>query len=129
MQTTPTTSKLNNRRRWRGGSHWAFFRRFDSVGVSLRRERGKARGQDLPCSYALLESRGLGREGARTARISCVEASQRLPMFFYHSGDDESVPYVHFALYKEKPPRAIVHEFDGRGHQFDDDLSEVAQDI
>jgi uncharacterized protein len=52
-----------------------------------------------------------------------------LPMFFYHSRDDGSVPYVHLALYKEKPPRAIVHEFDGRGHQFDDDLSEVAQDI
>jgi hypothetical protein len=128
MQTTPTTSKLNSHR-WRGGSRWAFFGGLDSVEVSIRRERGKARGQDLPCSYALLESRGLGREGVRTARISCVEASQRLPMFFYHSRDDGSVPYVHLALYKEKPPRAIVHEFDGRGHQFDDDLSEVAQDI
>ena len=52
-----------------------------------------------------------------------------LPMFFYHSRDDEWVPFAHLALYKEKLPQATIREFDGRGHQFDDDLSEVAQDI
>jgi serine hydrolase len=52
-----------------------------------------------------------------------------LPMFFYHSRDDEWVPFEHLALYAEKLPQATVHEFDGRGHQFNDDLSEVAQDI
>ena len=52
-----------------------------------------------------------------------------LPVFFYHSRDDEWVPFAHLALYKEKLPQAIVREFDGRGHQFDDDLSEVAHDI
>ncbi len=54
---------------------------------------------------------------------------ERLPVFFYHSRDDEWVPFAHLALYTEKFPRATVHEFDGRGHQFDDDLSEVARDI
>jgi predicted alpha/beta hydrolase family esterase len=52
-----------------------------------------------------------------------------LPVFLYHSRDDEVVPFAHLALYAEKLPRATVCEFDGRGHQFDADLSEVARDI
>lgn len=52
-----------------------------------------------------------------------------LPVFFYHSRDDEWVPFAHLALYAEKLPQATIREFDGRGHQFDDDLSEVARDI
>ena len=52
-----------------------------------------------------------------------------LPMFFYHSRDDEVVPFVHLTLYREKLPQAHFHEVDGRGHQFDEDLSEVARDI
>jgi len=52
-----------------------------------------------------------------------------LPMFFYHSRDDEWVPFAHLALYAEKVPHANTREFDGRGHQFDDDLTEVAHDI
>lgn len=52
-----------------------------------------------------------------------------LPVFFYHSRDDEVVPFAHLALYAEKLPQATIHEFDGRGHQFDDDLYEVARDI
>ena len=54
----------------------------------------------------------------------------RLPrIFFYHSRDDEIVPFAHFGLYAEKIPQAIFREFDGRGHQFDNDLTEVAEDI
>jgi uncharacterized protein len=52
-----------------------------------------------------------------------------LPVFLYHSRDDEVVPFAHLALYKEKLPQATVREFDGRGHQFNYDLSEVAWDI
>jgi predicted alpha/beta hydrolase family esterase len=54
---------------------------------------------------------------------------KELPIFFYHSRDDEWVPFAHLALYTEKLPQATIHEFDGRGHQFNDDLSEVARDI
>ncbi len=53
----------------------------------------------------------------------------RLPVFFYHSRDDEVVPFGHLALYQAKLPKATVRELDGRGHQFGDDLSEVARDI
>jgi hypothetical protein len=52
-----------------------------------------------------------------------------LPVFFYHSRDDEWVPFAHLALYTAKLPRATIHELNGRGHQFNDDLSEVARDI
>jgi predicted alpha/beta hydrolase family esterase len=54
---------------------------------------------------------------------------KEMPVFLYHSRDDEVVPFAHAVLYAEKLPRATVREFDGRGHQFDDDLSEVARDI
>ncbi|MGH3146709.1 MAG: RBBP9/YdeN family alpha/beta hydrolase [Rubrobacter sp.] len=54
---------------------------------------------------------------------------EELPIFFYHSRDDEWVPFAHLALYAERLPWATAHEFDGRGHQFDEDLSEVARDI
>jgi uncharacterized protein len=57
----------------------------------------------------------------------------RLPkgasIFLYHSRDDESVPFAHLAIYAEKIPQATVREFDWRGHQFNNDLSEVAADI
>ena len=52
-----------------------------------------------------------------------------LPTFFYHSRDDEWVPFVHLALYAEKLPQATIREFDGHGHQFNNDLSEVVRDI
>ncbi|MCI0575099.1 MAG: alpha/beta fold hydrolase [Chloroflexi bacterium] len=52
-----------------------------------------------------------------------------LPIFLYHSRDDEWVPFTHLAMYAEKLPQATIREFDGRGHQFNNDLSEVAADI
>jgi pimeloyl-ACP methyl ester carboxylesterase len=52
-----------------------------------------------------------------------------LPVFFYHSRDDEWVPFAHLTRYAEKLPQATIHQFDDRGHQFDYDLSEVTRDI
>ena len=52
-----------------------------------------------------------------------------VPIFLYHSRDDEWVPFAHLKFYAEKIPQATVREFDGRGHQFNNDLSEVAADI
>ncbi len=50
-------------------------------------------------------------------------------IFFYHSRDDEVVPFAHLAMYAEKFPQANIREFDGRGHQFKNDMSEIAADI
>jgi predicted alpha/beta hydrolase family esterase len=52
-----------------------------------------------------------------------------VPIFLYHSRDDEWVPFSHLAIYARKMPQATIREFYGRGHQFNNDLSEVATDI
>lgn len=52
-----------------------------------------------------------------------------LPLVFYHSRDDEWVPFAHQAIYAEKLPQATIRAFEDRGHQFGSDLSEVAVDI
>ena len=52
-----------------------------------------------------------------------------VPIFLSHSRDDVVVPFAHLAMYAGRLPLASVREFDGRGHQFGDDLSEVAEDI
>jgi len=54
---------------------------------------------------------------------------EETPIFLYHSRDDEVVPFAHLALYAGRLPRASVREFEDRGHQLGDDLSEVARDI
>ncbi len=50
-------------------------------------------------------------------------------IFLYHSHDDEIVPFAHLALYAARLPQAIIREFDGRGHQFRDNLADIASDI
>lgn len=47
----------------------------------------------------------------------------------YHSRDDAVVPFAHLALYAAKLPQATVRTFEGRGHQFGNELAEVAADI
>jgi len=39
------------------------------------------------------------------------------------------VPFTHLALHAEKFPQSTIREFDGRGHQLNNDLSEVTADI
>ena len=50
-------------------------------------------------------------------------------IFLYHSDNDEVVPFAHLAMYAAKLPQAVVRIFDGRGHQFGNDLADVAEDI
>ena len=52
-----------------------------------------------------------------------------VPVFLYHSNDDEVVPFEHLALYGKKFPLATVRVLEGRGHQLNSDLSEVADDL
>ncbi len=55
---------------------------------------------------------------------------QSIPrIFLYQSRDDEVVPYAHLARYKRRISRATVRALEGRGHQFANDLSDVAEDI
>jgi predicted alpha/beta hydrolase family esterase len=53
----------------------------------------------------------------------------KMPIYLYHCRDDATVPFDHLALYARALPQATVRAFDEGGHQFNDDLSEVARDI
>jgi predicted alpha/beta hydrolase family esterase len=50
-------------------------------------------------------------------------------IFLYHCRDDETVPVDHLALYARVLPQAVVRELDECGHQLNDDLSLVAEDV
>jgi predicted alpha/beta hydrolase family esterase len=52
-----------------------------------------------------------------------------LPIHFYHGRADESVPFNHMGMYAKALPNAIFHPLEGRDHQLNDDLSEVASAI
>lgn len=51
------------------------------------------------------------------------------PVFLYQNRDDETVPFSHMALYAAKFPHAAVREGAAGGHQFGNDLEQVARDI
>jgi len=57
----------------------------------------------------------------------------RLPentaIYFYHGSKDETAPIDHVELYKHAIPQAHVRRLEGRDHQLNDDLSEVAAEI
>jgi len=52
-----------------------------------------------------------------------------IPVFLYHSRDDEVVSFAHLELYAQKLPQAIVREIESGGHQLGNDLTLVAKDI
>ena len=52
-----------------------------------------------------------------------------LPVHLYHGAADDDVPTAHLHLYAKALPQAVVHTLEGRDHQLNNDLSEVAQDI
>ena len=54
----------------------------------------------------------------------------RIPrIFLYHNRDDDIVPFSHLALQSAKLPRATLRASDKGGHQFGNDLTNVARDI
>jgi predicted alpha/beta hydrolase family esterase len=52
-----------------------------------------------------------------------------VPLFLYHGEEDEVVPVSHLGMYAKALPQAIVRRLQGRNHQLNDDMSEVARDI
>ena len=51
------------------------------------------------------------------------------PLFLYHGRDDDIVPFSHVGMFAKALPHATIRRFDGRNHQLNNDLSEVAHDI
>ena len=54
---------------------------------------------------------------------------QATPIYLYHGSDDDIAPCTHVDLYKQAIPHSRVRKLEGRDHQLNDDLSEVAADI
>jgi hypothetical protein len=52
-----------------------------------------------------------------------------VPMFFYQCKDDEVVPFDHFTFYKQNVAWASFREISAGGHQLNNDLTIVANDI
>jgi predicted alpha/beta hydrolase family esterase len=57
------------------------------------------------------------------------QLDQKIPLFFYHCRDDEEIPFDHLSIYKQQLPWASFREISVGGHQFDNDLTIVADDI
>ncbi|HET9534072.1 MAG TPA: alpha/beta hydrolase, partial [Mesorhizobium sp.] len=57
----------------------------------------------------------------------CLPA--QTPVFAYHGSEDETVPFEHVDLYARAIPQAFVRRFNGRDHQLNNDMAEVAADI
>jgi uncharacterized protein len=55
--------------------------------------------------------------------------AENTPLFFYHCRDDEEVPFDHMLIYKKEVPWATFREIPTGGHQLNNDLSLVANDI
>ena len=51
------------------------------------------------------------------------------PIYLYHGSKDDTAPCAHVDLYQQAIPQARVRKLEGRDHQLNDDLSEVAVDI
>jgi predicted alpha/beta hydrolase family esterase len=52
-----------------------------------------------------------------------------ITVYLYQGDADETTPMTHLDLYAKAIPHAYVRRLNGRNHQLNDDLSEVAQDI
>lgn len=53
----------------------------------------------------------------------------RIPVSLYHGSADDTAPPEHVGLYEAAIPDAIVHRLNGRDHQLNDDLAEVAAGV
>ncbi len=52
-----------------------------------------------------------------------------MPVLMYHGTEDATVPFPHTKLYAKAMPDAVITPVKGAGHQFNDDLGQVARDI
>ncbi|HEY9488352.1 MAG TPA: alpha/beta fold hydrolase [Chryseosolibacter sp.] len=57
------------------------------------------------------------------------QLDRKIPLFFYHCRDDEEVPFGHLTIYKQQLPWASFREISVGGHQLNNDLTIVANDI
>ena len=106
---------------------WSF-----PFGLSTKGDTKKIAGIFLIATPFWGGDKGWKYEGYEALALPEGHANQlpsNAPVFFYHSRDDEIVPFAHLALYAQKFPQATIRELNGGGHQLHNDLSEVVEDI
>jgi len=69
------------------------------------------------------------KKGLKLQENFAEKLPKEIPIFFYHCQDDEEVPFSHLAFYREKFIHATFREIYRGGHQLNNDLTLVAQDI
>ncbi|TDH26935.1 hypothetical protein EXU57_09015 [Segetibacter sp. 3557_3] len=69
------------------------------------------------------------KTGLKLQENFCDKLPHDVPFFFYHCKDDEVTPLSHLEYYKQKVTQATFRELENGGHQFNNDLTLVAQDI
>ncbi len=87
-----------------------------------------------PAAVFLIANPFIGDKGWQGEHLRpTIDAAARLPggvpLYVYHGTADETVPVSHLRLLAKAVPDAIVRCLEGRDHQLNDDLSELAHDI
>jgi predicted alpha/beta hydrolase family esterase len=72
---------------------------------------------------------GWPSEGIKPSPELGAKLPEATPIYLYHGSADNTAPFAHVDLYARAIPYAIVRRLEGRNHQLDDDLTEVAADI
>ena len=68
-------------------------------------------------------------EGFKLRADFATRLNKKIPVFFYHCRDDKDVPFDHLAIYKKELPWATFREIPVGGHQFNNNLKIIANDI
>jgi predicted alpha/beta hydrolase family esterase len=72
---------------------------------------------------------GWPSEDLRPTKELVADLPDGVPFYLYQGDDDETVPSSHGRLFEKTLPHARVRRLEGRDHQLNDDLSDVARDI
>lgn len=106
-----------------------------SVGAAILIDYLADRNRELsPAGVFLIAPPFIGESGWPSDDLRPTkEAAASLPdgalIHLYHGRDDETVPFSHLGMFAEVLPDATIRPLDGRDHQLNEDLSEVAHDI
>jgi len=72
---------------------------------------------------------GWPSDDLRPTKEVVADLPDGVPFYFYHGDHDDTVPFSHVGLFEKALPHATVRRLDGRNHQLNDNLSEIAHDI
>jgi predicted alpha/beta hydrolase family esterase len=68
-------------------------------------------------------------QGLRLRADFAALIPKNIPINFYQARDDEEVPFTHFENYRQQLPTATFHEIENGGHQLNNDLTIIANQM